>query len=99
DGGRSSPILYRRRGADGSPHYVWSEEGTIYRATQRAAGPSLFCLGLNACLDDITVLLDSESALKAFKLCQVELKTKFNLGSNVKKSKLVPNGDTPAPVP
>ncbi len=89
-GGRS-PILYR--GADGSPHYIWSEEGTMQGDP---AGPFLFWLGLKACLDaiearppasaiilslmdDITVLLDSESALEAFKLCQVELKSKFPL--------------------
>jgi len=106
-GGRS-PILYR--GADGSPHYIWSEEGTMQGDP---AGPFLFCLGLKACLDaieaqlpasaiilslmdDITVLLDSESALEAFKICQRELKSKFNLELNVMKSKVVPFGDTPA---
>jgi len=47
-------------------------------------------------MDDITVLMDSESALEAFKLCQVELKSKYNLDSNAKKSKLALFGDTPA---
>jgi len=76
-GGRS-PILYR--GADGTPYYVYSEEGTTQGDP---AGPFLFCLGLKACLqsiesqippsamvlflmDDITILLDSDDAIEAF---------------------------------
>ncbi|CAN0137851.1 unnamed protein product, partial [Heterosigma akashiwo] len=43
-GGRC-PILYR--GADGTPHYIYSEEGTMQGDP---AGPFLFCLGLKACL-------------------------------------------------
>jgi len=47
-------------------------------------------------MNDITVLLNSESALEAFQLCQIELKSKFNLDLNVMNSKLVPFDDTAA---
>ena len=45
-------------------------------------------------MDDITILLDSDDAIRAFRLCRAELKDRFNLDLNVIKSKLLPFGDS-----